>query len=826
MGAPCRLGLLGGARLEGPDGAVTSVLAQRHRFALLALLAASKTGQVSRDELLGHLWPESDMAKARHSLSNALYALKKELGPDAVLPVGDDLRLNPSVVAADVTEFRDLLGSQDLERAVALYQGPFLNGFYLGDSPEFDEWLEVRRREYARWFAGALERLAQSEAGSADPLAVVEWWSRAVEHDPSNARIVVQLMGALEAAGDRARALRHAEQYVQLMRDEFEATPDPDVIHLAGELRARPVPGGTLVPRAQAPIREPPATAVTASATVSVVRRDRRRSLVVGVSIVLVIGALAIFARWRGGGTDFDPLARVIAVLPFENFSENPERAYIAAGISEEIATQLGRIEDLTVISRTAVAQFMESNRPLREMRSELGVGSLIEGSVRQWGDSLRIVARLTRIGQNDHLWSREFDRPLTNVFAVQTEVATDIANALDATLSTADQQRITRRPTSSIAAYELYERAKAVRGGNLDAEMQRVGLLRQAIALDSTFAEAMGYLAGRFGWMHTYSGNDRWIDSQENTARRAIALDGTVARAHEGLALSFAFRHRLAEARLAFLAGLDANPGLSVTDLSVIEAHLGRYDESLYWAERDLAANPGGNARYHVSAVLTFLGDHGRTEAFLEAALEKYPRSSRLRMQLAWLGLLQGKPEEMLRMIQSVAEDFPSSMEPRIVLAMAHSFVGTGEGRRLWETLYDEAPDARAVYGRQFRTWLGSLLMDAGEQGGVQLLGEAWDVSHDLYLGGSDSPLIMEELARISAARGQPDEVMRWLDVAYDAGFRNVYLLEVDPAYDLVRGDERFQDLVAKMHDAITEIRRRAFNREGSRFRATPSAR
>jgi len=200
------LKLLGGASIEGPDGPVTGSAVQRRRLGLLALLAAAPERGVSRDKLVGYLWPERDEERARHALSDSVYRLNKELGGDAIVAVGADLRLNPAVVVTDVQQLRDAVEREAWDEAVRLYAGPFLDGFFLSDAPEFERWVETERGLLARQYADALEALARQRAEAGDLAGAVNAWSRLAVYDPYSARYAIGLMEALAAAGDRAGA--------------------------------------------------------------------------------------------------------------------------------------------------------------------------------------------------------------------------------------------------------------------------------------------------------------------------------------------------------------------------------------------------------------------------------------------------------------------------------------------------------------------------------------------------------------------------------------------------------------------------------------------
>src|SRR5262245_40051752 len=155
-----RLLLFGGAALEGDRGPITGRGAQRRRLALLALLAVNRRGQ-SRDKLIGYLWEDSDTDKARRLLSESLFQLRKSLGEDAILSVGDELRLNPAVIWSDVEAFAEAQQGGDDARVVTLYKGPLLDGFFISEATEFEQWLDRERDRLGREYAAALTRLAQ-----------------------------------------------------------------------------------------------------------------------------------------------------------------------------------------------------------------------------------------------------------------------------------------------------------------------------------------------------------------------------------------------------------------------------------------------------------------------------------------------------------------------------------------------------------------------------------------------------------------------------------------------------------------------------------------
>jgi len=256
------LRLLGGASLESGENPITGRSAQRRRIALLALLASARRG-LSRDRLIGYLWAESDDEKARRLLSESLYVLRKELGDDAILAAGDELRLNPAIVRCDVVEFDDAVSRGDHAGAAAIYAGAFLDGFYVNDAPELERWIEGERVRLARDFGRILERLAESATADGRHDDAVANWRRLCEQDPFSGRFAAGLMLALETAGHRAAALQHARTHATLLREELDADPDPEVVALAERLREAPEAGRSAGTRPIATRMEPAAAART-----------------------------------------------------------------------------------------------------------------------------------------------------------------------------------------------------------------------------------------------------------------------------------------------------------------------------------------------------------------------------------------------------------------------------------------------------------------------------------------------------------------------------------------------------------------------------------
>jgi Tol biopolymer transport system component/DNA-binding SARP family transcriptional activator len=289
-----RLNTFGRLFVERDGQRLTGAASQPRRLALLALLAGSGEQGMTRDRLLGMLWSEADEERARKGLNQALYALRQEMGADEVFLGTRDLRLNPELVTSDLVVFNGAIKAGQLERAVAEYIGPFLDGFHLSEAAEFERWLEEERAGLARDYATALERLARRAAERGDRPESVDWWRKLAAQDPLNARVAIGLMEALVATGDLTAALQHARVHEALVHQELEASPDREVLALAERIRQQPAARATngrlaaesaVVASASRPAETPPARPR---------RADRRAAVAALFAAGLVGGALVL----------------------------------------------------------------------------------------------------------------------------------------------------------------------------------------------------------------------------------------------------------------------------------------------------------------------------------------------------------------------------------------------------------------------------------------------------------------------------------------------------------------------------------------------------
>ncbi len=675
------LKLLGPPSIQGPSGTpLGGHAAQRHRIALLALLARSPERGVSRDKLLAFLWPESDPDRARNLLNVSVYVLRKALGEDALLSGADHLRLNPEAIRADVAEFEAALQEGERERATASYEGPFLDGFFLGNAPEFERWVELERDRLAGSFAKALEAIAEAAEARGDPAMAVGWWKQRAAHDPYDSRVARRLIQMLDAAGNPAAALQHASVHERLLQDEFGVGPDPETRAVVEAVRQR---SDSDEPRPDEPPPEEPrpeeprwdhATAAsdlapglekavaTGDAAGPAARTPRQPRPRIGRGRILGVGsAAAVLAFWglaallssigprsgagpagapaeAGPAPDHrvesasrrEPPARSIAVLPFVNLTPDTGEEYFSDGLAEELIGALARIRALRVAARTSSFAFKGKTGDVRGIGEALNVATVLEGSVRRDGERLLVTAQLIDVADGFHLWSATYERRFTEIFDLQRDLALQIAGALEAELTPHERERLAARPTENLEAYTWYLKGRHFWNQRTPMGLERaIEYFQRAIAVDPRYAEAHAGLAIVYSLQGLAGivGAESARKLARTSALRAIELDDGIAEAHTVLGLyRHAFEWDAAGAEREFLRSIALDPSHAVARqwYANLLSAVGRIDEAVEQKQRAVELDPLAPTLSETLAMtLVRAGRLDEAERHLENALE-----------------------------------------------------------------------------------------------------------------------------------------------------------------------------------------------------------
>ena len=370
-----------------------------------------------------------------------------------------------------------------------------------------------------------------------------------------------------------------------------------------------------------------------------------------------------------------------IAVLPFTNMSGDPEQEYFSDGISEDIITDLSKIAGLTVIARNSSFTYKGRSVDVREIGRELGVRSVLEGSIRRAGQRVRITAQLIDATSGSHLWAERYDRDLTDIFAVQDEVTTQIVGALKVTLSPAEKARLVEKEPSNIAAYDCVLRGREIMLGkdkNRETFVEAVTYFKKALELDANYSQAYACL----GFAHMFDYQNRWSDDPDKSlklareyAQKAIDNDPNEPMAHGAAALTAIFEKDFDRAQAEVDRTLALNPSSALAHnlLGTIRSYSGRPLEAIPAIEQAMRLDPAFRPQF-----LHFLG-------------------------IAYL--LAGKYETAAAMLRQRILLVPNTDFSRAVLAATLGHLGEiEEARRIWAELMKINPkfSFSAYIGRQ----------------------------------------------------------------------------------------------------------------------------
>jgi eukaryotic-like serine/threonine-protein kinase len=541
----------------------------------------------------------------------------------------------------------------------------------------------------------------------------------------------------------------------------------------------------------------------------------RRRFVMAGAAIGLAALAVAVWLSNRAPHASDRPMPPLVAVRSFRNLSADPSQSYFAAGVTEEIRGQLSKMSALRLLSRAAVDKYGESNVP--QMVHDLGVGNIVEGTVRRERERVRITVEVIDARNQQTLWSEQYDRELADVFAVQSDVALRIAQSLRATLSVDERARVQKRPTENLEAYELYLRATQMAGADRAKRIESIELLKKALDLDPRFAMAKARLAYRTLGT-SYSGDLTSVDQAIVLAKEAAILDPTLASPHVVLGTAATFMGQDAQGRLSFLRALDLDPNDSnaMDNLSILDGQSGRLDEGLHWARRafGLSAKEPFNY-YHVAVGLNWLRDDATTWRWLTEAERRFPTYGRVQIVLAWVEFWRGQSSAALARMRTAAEKAPTDDELASMLADIAWLTSAPDVDVLTKERVRMAPAASGwAVNESARTRYAFLLTKRGESANAAtLLNDAEQAVLKLLKTGT-SPYALIELAAVRVMRGDRVAALDCLTRSYDNGFRDYDVIAQDPMFAPLRADAAFQMLIQRMKADVAEQRGRAAER------------
>ena len=499
----------------------------------------------------------------------------------------------------------------------------------------------------------------------------------------------------------------------------------------------------------------------------STTRRSSYKLLRITAVVAIVAVALFVGGRFNLFHSKPSPTTGVasdksIAVLPFENLSGDPNNAYFTEGIQEEILTRLSKIADLKVISHTSTQRFKSSPDNLPQIAKQLGVANILEGSVQKAANQVHVNVQLINAASDAHLWGESFDRKLTDIFAVESDIAKTIADTLQVKLTGSEKTAIAKRPTANTEAYELYLKGRFFWNKRTGADLRTaIEYFNQALGKDPSYALAYAGLADSYGLLNVFgaaSPADSFPQAKA-AAEKAVELDDTLAEAHTSLAL-------------------------------VLNDYDFDFEQSLKEFERAIQLNPNYATAHQWSArPLLVLGQFDRAIAESKRAVELDPLSLVINTDLGTDYLVARRFDEAIAQLRKTIE-----MDPRFYFA--HSGLG-----RVWQ-LKGQLNEAIAEYRKavdlnddpSVLALLGQAYARAGQREEAQrILARLSEEAKSRYVQAYSFALMY-------LALGDKERAIDELERGYRERGVGVFWVKVNPLLDDLRGNPRFEALVAKV--------------------------
>jgi TolB-like protein len=580
-------------------------------------------------------------------------------------------------------------------------------------------------------------------------------------------------------------------------------------------------------------------------------RTRRRRNVIMLIATgVIISAATGFFLLPRVAAHKVD---KSIAVLPFENLSDEKENAYFADGVQDDVLTNLSKISDLRVISRTSVMQYRGRPSNVRDIGKALGVSNILEGSVRRSGNRVRVNVQLIDANTDEHVWANDYDRDVTDVFAIQSDLAREIANALQAKLSPAEKSQMTRKPTENGEAYLAFVQAHDLSCAFEDLEKlkQSEQLYARALELDPNFALAMARYSQLESWIvHTFDRTAERREKARTLAERALQLQPDLPEAHLALGLSYYYgdnnydaalkefeiaqrglpnesemylyigaiqrrQGKWAEstANLEKAVGLNPKDTLALQNLADNYQMVRNFPKANETIDRALKLNPTAFEPWEVKAKLALFekGDFSVAEKGF-AAISSVPLTNEQKLKAAYaranVFLLQRKYNEGLREAESLPDGqlgiFPGALWSKyFYIGFARKALQDESGARAAflrakgaaDDQLKRSPDAEDAH-IQLAKALAFLSEKDAALAEAQRAAELRPESKDAFGG----PEIMEGVAEVHAVLGDNDRAIEILDglLSRPSGV-TAQMLKINPIWDPLRSDPRFQALIDK---------------------------
>jgi TolB-like protein/Tfp pilus assembly protein PilF len=485
------------------------------------------------------------------------------------------------------------------------------------------------------------------------------------------------------------------------------------------------------------------------------------------IYLVIIAGAIAaglfFFGRYTNSARSVNAPEKSIAVLPFDNLSRDPDNAYFAEGVRDELLARLSKAADLKVISIRSTEQLKSSLDDLPQIARKFGVANILAGSVQRSSDQVRVNVQLVRGENNAHLWADTFDRKLTDIFVIESDIAKTIAEKLQAKLTGSEERAISAKPTADVEAHQLYLQGRYLwNRRSADNLKKALNYFEQAVQKDPNYALAYAGIADTCGLFPVYSAGppQEYLPRAKAAAEKALALDDSLAEAHASMGLVYYSYFKGAESAKEFERAIELNPN---------------YATAHHWYGR-------------LTLIMIGQLDHAMSEA--RRAYELDPVSAIIHADLGGVNLAARRYDEAIQQLRATVEMDPDFYWAHRWLGMALEAKGDTEA-------------AIAEYKRAFELndELATLAFIAHAYARIGRQSEARELLAPLTETARTRYVQPYAFALVHLGLGEKNQALEWLERGVQTGGATfLQFIKTDPFFDPLHGDPRFEAVVQKV--------------------------
>jgi serine/threonine protein kinase/Flp pilus assembly protein TadD len=533
-----------------------------------------------------------------------------------------------------------------------------------------------------------------------------------------------------------------------------------------------------------------------------------KKKLVIGLSAAGLIAVLIIAALLLFNKTSEPSVAKSIAVLPFKNLNSDKNDEYFSDGITEDITVELSQIADLKVIARNSVMKYKNSDASIKEIGTDLGVSSILEGSIQKEGNQVRIVAQLIDVNTGKYLWAGTYDKELTRIFDIQSDVSKQIANALKSKLTPEEITKIDKQPTGNITAYQFYLKGRDYYYRyNKDANENAIDLFKKALALDPGYALAYAGFGDCYGQrVQKFGYPTEWNDSALTAAKKAISLDPKLAEGYKALGLAQFNKGWMKLALESNKAAIKLNPNYwpAIGNIGVNDEMIGDLAIAVSWDVKANQLNPIGSIGYiELARVYFLLNDFQNAEKQLNFVLNMQPDFILAYETFAQMHFDQGNNQQVIKDCEKALSITPD--EPITLRCLSLAYMNLGNYDKA-ESVLKKIP-ANGFW--QTDPWLYLSYLNKKKNNIPEEKKLVQMVKNNLekkFAVGDEYFYDALSLFFVEIVEGNKPEAYKWLNKSVDLGFREHLFLLNNPITEYIRNDKQFLDAVQNIKNKVHE--------------------